>query len=350
MKVIISQSDLLEALTITGKVIQVGGPQPILSNYLLNISKDSMLITGSNMETFISKPAKCESDFDAHSLLIPSERFKGVISCLPEQDLRIEIGDKNIEIIANEGKYLIPHDDAVLYPSLSVTSQHRFTANLYEPAGRVLFCCLQVQTSPFFGIIANPSQDGITLTGCNGAVLSSVNVKVDNIPAESFLIRQSTLQALENSDAQIELSQNNISFTFESGTVIKSVLLDMKYPNWGGIIPKNDLSFTVNRAQLIGSLKRVVQFSESLTSAVRLEISSNDLMILADNNLSEKASEGLTIKSSDFSLNIAVNGRLFIQALEKINQDEIEINVKNEKTAMVINQDNHLVLLMPFKL
>lgn len=350
MKIKINQLLFLDALNITGKVIRPdGGVLPILGNYLIDVFDKEMHITGSNMETFITKPIPCDAS-ETVSLLIPSERLRGVISYLPNQELIIDILDQVVQITANEGVYTIPYEKSDLYPKLNIGESEKFKANLSVFKDKVTFCCLQSASSPLFGVFIEPIENGLSMTGCNLAALSSVNILMGESIKNSFLIRQSTLNALLDGIADVVLSKNNISFTFEDKTVIKAVLLDMKYPDWKKIIPNNEFIASMDKSRLIGALKRVTQFSEVLTSGVKIELRKNSFTVFAHNNLSEKATETLNAIYEGPDLDISINGKYFVQVLEKVSVDTVEIKFRNDKTAIVLDHNDHIVLLMPIKL
>jgi DNA polymerase-3 subunit beta len=350
MKIKINQSLFLDAMIITGRVIRPdGGVLPILGNYLIDVLAEEILITGSNMETFITKPVVCETS-QPGSFLIPSERLRGVVSYLPNQELTIELLEQVVKITANEGIYIIPYENSDLYPKLSMGASEKFRVNLSSLSDKVTFCCLQSATSPFFGVFIEPSENGLSMTGCNLAALSSVSLEIDKVFSESFLIRQSTLNALIDGPADVVLSDSNISFTFDDKTVIKAVLLDMKYPNWRQIVPENPHTAKIDRSRLVVALKRVTQFSEALTSGVKIELRNNNFTLLAHNNLSEKATETVSCIYTGPDLDVSVNGKYFIQVLEKVDGQTVDIKFKDDKTALVINQNGHIILLMPIKL
>ena len=75
----------------------------------------------------------------------------------------------------------------------------------------------------------------------------------------------------------LEYNESNAVFTF-SDLVLVCRLIDGKYPNYEAVIPKeNPNVITIDRLQLLNSIKRVSIFSNKTTHQIKLKLAGAEL-------------------------------------------------------------------------
>jgi DNA polymerase-3 subunit beta len=126
--------------------------------------------------------------------------------------------------------------------------------------------------------------------------------------------------------------------------------MDMKYPAYDQIIPKNnDKSLTINRDELIGSLKRTVQFSNDVIKTVKFTL---DTMVTLSslNPKGEQAKEVLLGTYEDEPLEININGVFALSCLQKLDGETVTMTFSTPKRAVLITEENNVMLVMPYQL
>lgn len=343
MKLTILQSDLYDALSVTGRAIGAKPLMPILEYYRLQIGLKSLVVTGGNMEVFISKNVPCQADTE-QDIALPSARLIGLIRELPEQSLEITADGKAVTIISTSGKYLIPYELGENYPEISIDEPVYFEADLSSVQAKVLFAASSNSATPFFGISCEIRPETVTFTGCDRSNLSSLSIPIKSDITKDILIRPDTIRALLPGLCKVGVTTNNITLEYED-VIIKSVLMTDIYPDWHAISPSNEKTVIVNRDALCGALRRTNQFS-NLDKTVMITVGGDEMKLRSVNLMSEAANESMPIKS-DSEVEIAVNGAMLLECVSKLTEQNAVIKFTDGKTALTIQEKNHFMLSMP---
>ena len=93
----------------------------------------------------------------------------------------------------------------------------------------------------------------------------------------------------------MEYNQSNAVFTFNELKLVCR-LIDGKYPNYEAVIPKeNPNILTIDRLQLLNSIKRVSIFANKTTHQIKLKLVGSELSLSAeDTDFSNASNERLT--------------------------------------------------------
>ena len=136
-------------------------------------------------------------------------------------------------------------------------------------------------------------------------------------------------------------------------------LIDGKYPNYEAVIPKdNPFKLTMNRQDLISSLRRVAIFSNKTTHQIRLKIAGAELNISAEDlDYSNKAEERLTCDYQGDDMQIGFNSRFLSEMLTNLQSDMILLEMSLPNRAGILTPADGLdegervtMLVMPVML
>tara|TARA_B100000925_G_scaffold240992_1_gene190213 strand:+ start:428 stop:1552 length:1125 start_codon:yes stop_codon:yes gene_type:complete len=372
MKFIVSSSILLKNLQILNGVINTSNTLPILDNFLLDISKDKLNITASDLETRISTVIDIQSE-SVGSLALPSKMLLEILKSFPDQPLTMSISDNNIlEINANNGKYSIGFFPGEDYPSISqLKDPDSTTINsevLLESINRTLFATgnddlRPVMSGVFFQLTSSNftfvATDAHKLVKYSRNDLKSENTTEFIMPKKPLQILKGILQNIKD-DINIDYNENNVQFSFDS-TKINCRLVEGKYPNYEAVIPKeNPNVMNINRDIFLNSVKRVSIFSNKTTHQVRLKIAGSELNIFAEDvDFNNKADERLSCDYRGEDLQIGFNSRFLIEMLSNISSEEISFSFSSPNKAGIIQplfdkqsneEEETIMLIMPVML
>ena len=106
MKFIVSSSALLKQLQNISGVLNSSNALPILDNFLFEIDKNELTVSGSDLETTMSTTLQVESK-DSGNIAIPAKLLLDTLKTFPDQPLTFTIDKKKyaIEISSDYGKY-----------------------------------------------------------------------------------------------------------------------------------------------------------------------------------------------------------------------------------------------------
>ncbi len=157
---------------------------------------------------------------------------------------------------------------------------------------------------------------------------------------------------------EIRYTEQNAQFTYDGVTLICR-LIDGKYPNFEGVIPKNNPNrMTVDRSSFSGSVKRVSLFANKTTHQIRLKMAGNELFISAeDPDFANKAHERLACSYEGSDLEIGFNSRFIAEMLSNVDSPSVvwEFSAPNRAGLLFPDRPSEdgedlLMLVMPVML
>ena len=157
---------------------------------------------------------------------------------------------------------------------------------------------------------------------------------------------------VDNLDLYIDDTFIYIRNNYDYELSIRQITRD--YPKYQAVIPtKTKSNFLANKSSLFDAVKRIKVISNEKSNQIRLSISSGKAELSANHPSLGKAKEIVPIKYNGDSLDIGFNARYLIDALGAMDTDEIQFELNNEISPIVLktpNQPNYLGIIMPLKL
>jgi DNA polymerase-3 subunit beta len=159
-------------------------------------------------------------------------------------------------------------------------------------------------------------------------------------------------------DENIMLGSQGTQICFKSGeTAVFSRIIEGPYPPYEKVIPgENPYVLTVNRVDLIASLRRMRIIANPATHQVRFTLEPGKMILQAENTDAGEAREELQAHFDSDPLQIAFNGDFLMEILKNMDSESVLLKIKDGATAVVIEeleQDpgmEYLALLMPVRL
>lgn len=370
MQFIVTSSALLKSLQTVGGVLGSTSTLPILENFLFEIEKESLTISGSDLETTMKTKMVVKSK-DTGKIAIPAKLLLDILKNLPEQPLTfsIEMDSFGIEIASDYGKYKLVGQNGEEFPKapqLDDAAKITVPSEIIAKAiAKTIFATGNDELRPVMsGVLCQFSTDDLTFVATDAHKLVRYTRK--DFTAEknsSFILPKKPLNLLKNSlkgeeDVQIEYNDSNAIFTFNEIS-LTCRLIDGKFPNYEAVIPKeNPNKMTVDRQTFLSSIKRVSIFANKTTNQVRLKIAGSQLTISAEDlDFSNEANEGLSCSYNGDDIEIGFNSRFIIEMLNNIDTKEIVLEMSEPNRAGIIlpadadnDDENILMLVMPVML
>lgn len=370
MQFIVTSSALLKNLQMISGALGNTSTLPILENFLFEIDNESLIISGSDLETTMKTKMIIKSE-EKGMIAIDAKLILDILKNLPEQPLTFSIDDESykIEISSDYGKYKLVGVDGEEYPKaaqLDDAAQVKIPADvLVKAITKTIFATGNDEMRPVMnGVLCQLSSENTTFVATDAHELVRYTRK--DIKAEksaSFILPKKPLNLLKNSldgeeDVQIEYNDSNAVFTFND-TTLTCRLIDGKYPNYEAVIPsENPNQMTIDRQTFLSSMKRVSIFANKTTHQVRLKIAGSQLKMYAEDlDYSNEADESLTCNFSGEDIEIGFNSKFFIEMLENVETKEIVLAMSEPNRAGIIlpsgnekEEEDILMLVMPVML
>ena len=349
MNFIVSSTQLQRQLQTLSGVLNTSNTLPILDHVLFELAPQQLKITATDLETTISAKIKVESTSEG-KLAVPARLLLDTVKTFPEQPLTFSQADNNtLEISSEQGKYALAYANADEYPQAAdVVDASSLTIQgdtLATAINNTIFASGNDDLRPVMsGVFFQLSSSGMTFVATDAHKLVKYE-RTDVVAPETaeFIMPKKPLNLLKSvlvgseEDVTVNYNSSNVQFSFDDNLVICR-LIDGKYPNFEAVIPKeNPNVMSINRVQLLNTVKRVSIFSNKTTHQIRLRIAGAELHISAEDiDYSNKAEERLTCSFQGDDMQIGFNARFLTEMLSNLNSDEIQLELSLPNRAGII--------------
>jgi DNA polymerase-3 subunit beta len=370
MNFIVSSATLLRHLQNISGVLSTNNTLPILDNFLFEINDGQLTVSASDSETTMKTTLDVKSE-DNGKIAIPAKLLLEILKNLSDQPCAfiIDFSNFQVEIAYDNGKSKMVGFDGDNFPKAPLMeggANIRITGNIISKAiNKTLFASGNDDLRPVMsGVYCQFSPSEIVFVATDAHKL--VRYKRTDSQAtgsSAFILPKKPLNLLKanlkgDEEVLIEYTSSNAVFTF-GDIVLMCRLIDGKYPNYEAVIPKeNPNVLTVDRAQFLGSIKRVSIFANKTTHQIKLAIAGSELSLSAEDlDFSNQANERMQCSYDGEDIEIGFNSRFLMEILNNIDTPEVKIMMSEPSRAGLlapVNGDNPdediLMLVMPVML
>ena len=370
MKFIVNSSTLLKHLSAINGVVTTNPVVPILENFLFEIKDGKLTVTASDLQTSMMTEIDLEAKEDGN-IAVPARILIDTLKNLPEQPVAFSIDNEtySIEISSDNGRYKLAGENATDFPKIAAVTNPTVvdmsTEVLSSAINNTIFATSNDELRPAMtGVYVNLSSTNTTFVATDGHRLvryRRVDIASDDaasiiIPRKALNLLKSTLPS-ENVPVTVEFNNSNAYFKFNNIKMICR-LIDERFPDYENVIPvDNDNNMTINRMDLLSSLRRIAIYANKTTHQVGLKLIGSELQISAeDQDFSNEANERLSCEHEGEDIEIGFNAKFLVEMLSNLSAKEVtfKFNAPNRAGLIVPSDkgDNEdiLMLVMPVML
>jgi DNA polymerase-3 subunit beta len=371
MKFVVSSTDLLSHLQGISRVISSKNTLPILDNFLFQLTDKELEITASDLESTMITRMKLENTTDKGSIAIPARILTDTLKEFPEQPLTFDINKQNLSVVisSENGKFTIVGQKGTDFPQLpSVKADQKSSLSLASETllsgiNRTLFATADDELRPVMnGILVELSPENLTFVASDAHKLvryKRMDAKADE--KASFILPKKPAMLLKNilpkagNDVTIEFDEKNAFFTMADYKLVCR-LVEGNYPSYNSVIPVNNPNkLTIDRQEFYNTLRRVSVYSNQASNLVKLQLSSNQINISAqDIDFSISAYERLNCQYDGDDMEIGFKSVFLLEILSNLSSAEIVMELSDPTRAGIIlpavkesDDEEALMLLMP---
>lgn len=357
----LSSSELAERLQAIGKVINTKNQMSILDCFLFEVSGDTLKITASDNENTLVTTLKINEAGEDFRFAINAKTVLDAVKGIPEQPVTFNVDMQNFNTTVNyqNGHFSLVSQNADEYPSYTDFPEDSAEIKvdsklLLDSVGRALFATAPtdsahpVMSGVLFDITqkdeTNNEDANVSIVASDGRKLEYTrwanenNVQagqyvLSNKPAlllRSLLARESGEITMRFAKEKAEVRMNTFSMTCR--------LIDGKFPAYNKVVPKNNPNrLTVNRMAFINMLRRVLVFSDAVSSLVKLHMEADQLVTSVQNiDYSLSAEESMICEYDGMPMNIGFKGTTLVDFLNNIECENIEFQIADQSRAVII--------------
>ena len=367
MHFIISKDALLKPLTMVSGAIERKHTLPILSNVLIETSLDSVRFTGTDMEVELVASTTPDNVIQAGAITVPAKKLFDICRSLPgDSEIELKVEGHAAIVRAGKSRFSLSTLPASDYPNLeewqseeNISLQRHTLRALIE---RIYFSMANQDVRYYLnGMSFELESDVIRTVATDGHRLALAQQPISHgvqqqkqviVPRKAVL---EILRLVEDNDVELELHLgNNHIRIIDKDFVFTSKLVDGRFPDYRRVLPQGgDKTIVADKNMLKDVFQRVSILSNEKFKGVRLNLSSGELLVSANNPEQEQAEETALVDYTGGDLEIGFNVSYIIDVLNNITTDTVKIMLADANSSALIegyDDGSSLYVVMPMKL
>lgn len=350
MHIKIAKSALTTALSTVQSVVESKSAMQVLQNVKVSAADGKATFVCSNLDITVKCSVDCEI-IEAGATTLPVKILSTAIGKVIDGLVEIEVKDDKAAIQAGVTKFKLNGIPANEFPELPGVSGDKITLTakgLREILRKTAFAMSVDETrralnGVLFDIKGKNELVAVATDGRRLSLLKTTAEIPDNLVRQIIFPRKSVdilrSKLAKDGNVTICISNTLVSFAFEN-TVIYTTIMDTKYPNYEAVIPTEaPYMVSVSRTELMEAIDRISVFaSEAGSSSMQVKFADNAAVLTAKDSEYGGAMDEVPIKYSGESITMTMNPTYVKDALAALDEDEVEIHLKNEKSPAIISK------------
>jgi len=201
-------------------------------------------------------------------------------------------------------------------------------------------------------IIRTVATDGHRLALCRLNYETTLPSRQVIIPRK-VVLEISRLISEDDTSLKVQIGANHLRI-FSTYFIFTSKLVDVRFPDYRRVLPQNgDKEIIASKAVLKEAFSRAAILSNEKFRGVRLNLSSGELKITANNPEQEEAEEIVDVQYQGDDLEIGFNVAYLIDVLNALGSDGVKVSLSDSNASALIEDDADdaaLYVIMPMRL
>jgi DNA polymerase III subunit beta len=369
MKLTITREQLQEGLVAVAASVPAKTTLPILSNILLEATKDGIRLSGTDLDIAVSTTVSASIDQEG-AITLPARKLVEIVRELPSAAIRLTAsGEQRVTIECGRSRFRLlglPREEFPAFPSVKFEGGWRTSSKeLQKLIGHVAFAASTEESRPILnGVLWELRPERMRMVATNGHRLARMDVPTSETQGASqadLIVPPKALEQIRrlfDTDETVEIarSENHLGFR-TSSTQIFTRLIEGPYPNYEQVIPReNDKAATADKMALTAALRRMSIVASDQTHRIRMAFANGSCKLSVQTPDLGEAQEELNVSYEGDPLEIGFNAAYLLEILKYIPTDEVRMTFKAPERAATCepvgwdDPASYLALVMPLRL
>lgn len=366
MKFRVNRETFLKPLQVAGGVVERRQTLPILSNVLLQVSGDTLTMTGTDLEVELTTAARI-TDGEAGEITVPARKLIDICRTLPEgADIELKVDDGKAVLRSGRSRFSLATLPANDFPATDgVTDGFDFSlpqAQLKELIERTQFCMANQDVRYYLnGMLLEVDREVVRAVATDGHRLafSQINADVGVSVKHQVIIPRKGVGELgrllgdKDEPVEVRMNGNHIRVSFD-GMVMTSKLIDGRFPDYERVIPRQSSREVIaDRELLRQALTRAAILSNEKYRGVRVELSEGRLRALVSNPEQEEAEEEIEVDYRGEAFEIGFNVSYVLDALNAVREETVKLGLTDANSSCLLHgaeETSTRYVIMPMRL
>lgn len=366
MKFTIPRSQLLKPLQQVSGALGSRSTLPILSNLLLEVTQDHLLITATDLEVELVCKLELNADCEAGSVTVPSRKFVDICRGLPDSaEISVELTGDRLMMKSGRSRFSLATLPANDFPNIEDwQSDSNFSlpqSELRRLIEKTQFSMANQDVRYYLnGMLFEIENDKLRSVATDGHRMSVAETSIaEPLEAKQVIVpRKGVLELmklLEQPDEQVEIQigQSNIRANVNQFT-FTSKLVDGRFPDYRRVMPQTTTKTLVADCDVLRqSFSRAAILSNEKFRGVRVNLDGNLMRITANNPEQEEAEEVLDVEFEGEALEIGFNVSYVLDVLNTLKCESVRFSMSDANASALIENtqdDSAMYVVMPIRL
>jgi DNA polymerase-3 subunit beta len=367
MKFTINREQLVKPLQQVASVVEKRQTLPVLSNVLVEVKDQQLILTGTDMEIEMVARLSLEGQTENGLITAPARKLLDICKSLPaDAQLEIQVTGDKFGLKSGRGRYSLATLPAADFPSLEGEMVGTVfalpPAELRDLIDKTAFSMAQQDVRYYLnGMLLELTKTGLRSVTTDGHRLALADMTLATPAADAgqiILPRKGVMELMRllsetGENVDVTISRNHLRVATPH-YVFTSKLVDGKFPEYDRVIPKKNVAkAVVDKESLRQALSRVLVLSNEKYRGVRLQFSSGSLALQANNPEQEEAEEEVSINYQGEFLEIGFNIVYLLDILGNVSGDKVVMELGDgNSSALLFDESNSkaVYVVMPMRL
>jgi DNA polymerase-3 subunit beta len=356
---------ILKALQTVVGVVERRQTMPILSHVLLAAEGGKLRVTATDLEVEMVAEADVKVD-TAGDVTVPGRKLHEICRAVPDGvTIEIALSGERLTVKAGRSRFTLSTLRAADFPTVEEIAAKQTLRLARKDLRRLIdkthFSMAQQDVRYYLnGLLLETERKTLRAVATDGhrLALSEVSLEAAATRDEQVIVPRKGVLELNRlldgeGEVEVALGANHVRVQVE-GIRLTSKLIDGRFPEYGRVIPaepKNVIS--ADRNLLRQALQRTAILSNEKYRGVRLELSTNSVVLQANNPEQEEAVETLEVAYAGDAMEIGFNVNYLLDALAAVDSEQVEFGVTDGNSSCLIREpggDNTKFVVMPMRL
>jgi DNA polymerase-3 subunit beta len=348
-------------------VVERKTTKPILSNALIDATSENLKVSATDLEVGVTVeiPAQVKAK---GQVAVPAKNLYEIAKELTSEEVTIRQKEGHwLEILGGPSKFKMVGLAPQEFPTMPELSKKKplslDSPSLKHMIEKTLFAVSTDETKyNLNGVyLEGAGEKKLRMVATDGHRLSMAERELSQpvslakgvlLPRKGVLELQKLLQE-EEGVVPLTIEGRNVMVQYGPVTLFIR-LIEGEFPDYRQVLPKkNERIVLLSRERFAGALKRVSLLSQDHNRGVKMTFSSGHLELVCSNPELGEAREELECEFKGERLEVGFNCRYFLDVLAVLQEDVIQLELKDEVSPCLIKSKvdpGFLSLVMPMRL
>ena len=368
MKFVISREALLKPLNLVAGVVERRQTLAILANVQLVLEGQELSLTGTDLEVELIGRVTLTTPPDSEGeITVPARKLVDICKSLPDGcDIEFALDENRLVLRSGRSRFTLSTLPATDFPSVDQGDDAQSFSVKQGDVKRLIektsFAMAQQDVRYYLnGMLWEVSNqqlrlvatDGHRLAMCTLATELSVEKDCQVIVPRKGVNELARLLMDETQDAEVLIGSNHIRVVTQ-GFTFTSKLIDGKFPDYDRVLPRGSTKEVLgSRDALKQAFARTSILSNEKYRGIRLQLTSGELKIQANNPEQEEAEEVVAVDYQGSDLEIGFNVSYLVDVLSVIGGDTVKLSLADANSSALLEEPDSsesAYVVMPMRL